>query len=148
MTKANISQPELGKVIVTFNYDIPDTVGKKIAGYASSYTVYGSGDVVVKNQFSKLSSSIPEIPRMGMQMQFPEKFINLTWLGRGPHENYADRKTSADIGLYESTVAEQYTPYIRPQENGYKTDTRWLLLTDDNSNGFLSAGILLYHFQL
>lgn len=140
VTKANISQPELGKVIVTFNYDIPDTVGKKIAGYASSYTIYGSGDVVVKNQFSKLSSSIPEIPRMGMQMQLSEKFINLTWLGRGPHENYADRKTSADIGLYESTVAEQYTPYIRPQENGYKTDTRWLLLTDDNSNGLLVSG--------
>ncbi len=140
VTKANISQPELGKVIVTFNYDIPDTIGKKIAGYSSSYTIYGSGDVVVKNQFSKLSSSIPEIPRMGMQMQLPEKFVNLTWMGRGPHENYTDRKTSADIGLYESTVAEQYTPYIRPQENGYKTDTRWLLLSDDNSNGLLVTG--------
>jgi len=140
ITKANISQPELGKVVVTFNYDIPDAAGKKIAGYASSYTVYGSGDVVVKNQFSKLSDAIPEIPRMGMQMQLPEDFTNLTWLGRGPHENYCDRKTSAYVGLYESTVADQYTPYIRPQENGYKTDTRWLTLTDDNGNGILVSG--------
>jgi beta-galactosidase len=140
VTKANISQPALGKVIVTFNYDIPDADGKKIAGYASSFTVYGSGDVVVKNQFSKVSDIIPEIPRMGMQMQLPESFTNLKWLGRGPHENYADRKGSADVGLYESTVSDQYTPYIRPQENGYKTDTRWLTLTDDNGTGILVSG--------
>ncbi len=140
VTKANISQPETGKVIVTFNYDIPDTDGKKIAGYASSFTVYGSGDVVVKNQFSKISEKIPEIPRMGMQMQLPEEFTNLTWLGRGPQENYTDRKSSAEVGLYESSVTDQYTPYIRPQENGYKTDTRWLTLTDDNGTGILVSG--------
>jgi beta-galactosidase len=140
VTKANISQPELGKVIVTLIYDIPDANGKKIAGYASSYSIYGSADVIVKNQFSKVSNAIPEIPRMGMQLQLPAEFINLKWLGRGPHENYADRKTSADVGLYESTVADQYTPYIRPQENGYKTDTRWLTLTDDNGTGILVTG--------
>ena len=140
VTKANISQPELGKVLVTFNYDIPDEAGKKIGGYATTFTIYGSADVVVKNQFSKLSDKIPEIPRMGMQMQLPEEFTNLKWFGRGPHENYVDRKTSADVGLYESTVADQYTPYIRPQENGYKTDTRWLTLTDDNGTGILVSG--------
>jgi len=146
VTKANISQPEPGKVIVSFNYDIPDTEGKKIGGYASSYTILGSADVIVKNQFSKISSTIPEIPRMGMQMQLPQEFVNLTWLGRGPHENYVDRKTSADVGLYESTVADQYTPYIRPQENGYKTDTRWLTLTDENETGILVCGSPLISF--
>ncbi len=140
VTKANISQPELGKVIVTFNYDIPDVNGKKIGGYATTFTIYGSSDVVIKNQFSKLSDFIPEIPRMGMQMQLPEEFTNLKWLGRGPHENYVDRKTSADVGLYESTVADQYTHYIRPQENGYKTETRWLTLTNDNGSGVLISG--------
>ena len=140
VTKANISQPELGKVVVTFNYDIPDASGKKIAGYATTFTIYGSADIVIKNQFSKISDAIPEIPRMGMQMQVAEEFTNLKWLGRGPHENYVDRKTSADVGLYESTVADQYTPYIRPQENGYKTDTRWLTLTNDNGTGILVSG--------
>jgi beta-galactosidase len=140
ITKANISQPELGKVLVTFNYDIPDANGKKIAGYATTFTIYGSADMVVKNQFSKLSDIVPEVPRMGMQMQLPGEFTNLKWLGRGPHENYIDRKTSADVGLYESTVADQYTPYIRPQENGYKTETRWLTLTDDNGSGILVSG--------
>ncbi len=147
VTKANISQPELGKVVVTFNYDIPDLAGKKIGGYATSYTIYGSADIVVKNQFSKLTDNIPEIPRMGMQMQLPEEFSNLKWFGRGPFENYADRKTSADVGLYESTVSDQETPYIRPQENGYKTDTRWLILTDDNGNGILISGDPLFCFS-
>jgi beta-galactosidase len=146
VTKAKIDQPGLGKVDVTFTYDITDPNGKKIAGYATTYSIFGSADMVVKNQFSRLSDNIPEIPRMGMQMQLPAEFTNLKWMGRGPHENYADRKTSADIGLYESTVADQYTPYIRPQENGYKTDTRWLTLTDDNGNGILVSGEPLFCF--
>jgi beta-galactosidase len=146
ITKANITQPGLGKVVVSFNYDIPGTEGEKIAGYASSYTIFGSGDVVIHNQFSKVSDKIPELPRMGMQMQLPVEYMNLKWYGRGPHENYVDRKTSADVGLYESTVADQYIPYIRPQENGYKTDTRWLTLTDENGSGILVSGYPLICF--
>ncbi|MBG0859075.1 MAG: DUF4981 domain-containing protein, partial [Bacteroidales bacterium] len=146
VTRANISQPALGKVVLTFNYDIKGLQGEKIAGYSSVYSVYGSGDVVISNTFSKVSSKQPEIPRMGMQMQLPEDLTNLKWFGRGPHENYADRKTSADVGLYESTVADQYVPYIRPQENGYKTDTRWLTLTDDNETGILISGNPLFCF--
>jgi beta-galactosidase len=146
VTKASISQTDLGKVVVSFTYDIPDTEGRKIAGYATSYTIFSSADIVIKNQFSKLSDKIPEIPRMGMQIQLPEGFINLKWLGRGPHENYTDRNKSAYVGLYESTVADQYTAYIRPQENGYKTDTRWLTLTDDNGTGILVSGDPLFCF--
>jgi len=138
--KANISQPEIGKAVVTFEYDIPGVDGEKIAGSVTTYTIFSSADVIVKNQFSKVSDKIPEIPRMGMQMQLPEEFMNLKWFGRGPHENYVDRKTSADVGLYESTVDDQYVPYIRPQENGYKTDTRWLTLTDENGVGLLVSG--------
>jgi beta-galactosidase len=138
--KANISQPEMGKAVITFEYDIPGEKAEKIAGYVTTYTVLSSADVIIKNQFSKVSDKVPEIPRMGMQMQIPEEFMNLKWFGRGPHENYVDRKTSADVGLYESTVDDQYVPYIRPQENGYKTDTRWLTLTDENGTGLLVCG--------
>jgi beta-galactosidase len=136
----------MGKVVVVFRYDILGTEGEKIAGYSSTYTILGSADVIISNSFAKLSGSLPEIPRMGMQMQLPVEFANLKWYGRGPHENYVDRKTSADVGLYESTVADQYVPYIRPQENGYKTDTRWLSLTDDNGTGILVSGNPLFCF--
>jgi beta-galactosidase len=146
VTKANVSQPDMGKVVVSFTYDIPGSDGSKIGGYATSYTIFSSGDVIIKNQFTKISGKIPELPRMGMQMQLPEEFANLKWLGRGPHENYSDRKTSAYVGIYESTVADQYVPYIRPQENGYKTDTRWLSLTDDSGNGILFTGEPVFCF--
>lgn len=144
--KAGISQPEMGKVVVTFDYDISGDKGEKIAGYVTTYTILGSGDIIVKNQFSKVSDGVPELPRMGMQMQLPDDYSNLKWFGRGPQENYADRKKAADVGIYESTVDDQYVPYVRPQENGYKTDTRWLTLTDDNGYGLLISGSPLICF--
>ena len=60
---------------------------------------------------------------------------HVRWLGRGPWENYSDRKQSADLGVWSGTVDEQYVPYVRPQENGNKEDTRWLALTDDAGQG-------------
>lgn len=146
VTKAEVGQPEMDKVVITFRYDIIGLNNEKIAGYSTVYTIYGSGDVVIKNSFAKANSKVPEIPRMGMQMQLPVEFSNLKWLGRGPHENYCDRWTSAEVGLYESMVADQYVPYIRPQENGYKTDTRWIALTDDSGNGILVSGMPLFCF--
>jgi beta-galactosidase len=146
VNKADIRQPELGKVVVGFRYDIMGPDGGRIAGYSTTYTILGNADVIISNSFNKVSDKLPEIPRMGMQMQLPVEFANLKWFGRGPHDNYADRKRSADVGLYESTVADQYVPYIRPQENGYKTDTRWLTLTDDNGTGILVSGDPLFCF--
>jgi beta-galactosidase len=146
VVKAEIRQPELGRVIVLFRYDIMGPEGGKIAGYSTTYTLLSSADVIISNSFNKVSDILPEIPRMGMQMQLPVEFANLRWFGRGPHENYIDRKRSADVGLYESTVADQYVPYIRPQENGYKTDTRWLTLTDDNGTGIMVSGDPLFCF--
>ena len=146
VTKANIDKPAPGKVTVIFKYDIPDEEDNKIAGFSTVYTILGTSDIIVSNSFNKISGNIPEVPRMGMQMQLPDEFTNLKWYGRGPHENYTDRKTSAFIGLYESTVADQYVPYIRPQENGYKTDTRWLTLTDDTGSGILVTGEPVFSF--
>lgn len=146
VTSADIRRPDMNRVLVVFRYDVTDPAGMKIAGYSSTYDISPSGDIVISNAFSKLSANIPEIPRMGMQMQIPKEYANLRWLGRGPHENYSDRKSSAFIGLYESTVADQYVPYIRPQENGYKTDTRWLSLTDAEGNGILVSGDPIFCF--
>jgi len=145
--KADISQPEMDKVVVIFRYDITAPDSTKIADYTSVYNIYSTGDIIIKNSLMKANKNIPELPRMGMQMQLPVSFSNLKWLGRGPHENYSDRKTSAFVGLYESTVADQYVPYIRPQENGYKTDTRWLTLTDETGTGILVQGMPLICFS-
>jgi len=108
--------------------------------YYVTYTVFGSGDIIIKNRFVPGSKDLPEIPRMGMTMTLPVEFDNISWYGRGPHENYWDRKTGAPVGVYSGKVMEQYHPYIRPQENGNKTDVRWVALTNDQGLGLLAVG--------
>ncbi len=86
----------------------------------------------------------PELPRFGVRFALPGTYKNVSWFGRGPHENYIDRNTSAFVDLHESTVSEQYFPYIRPQENGYKTDIRWMTLTDNSGKGLMIDGLPLF----
>lgn len=110
--------------------------------YETVYTVYGSGDVVVSNRFTP-GCKLPGLPRFGMQMAIPGEFNTFLWYGRGPHENYWDRKTGAAIRVYEGTVSGQYVPYIMPQENGYKTDVRWAALMNNEGIGLLAVGMPL-----
>jgi beta-galactosidase len=128
---------------VEFKFNLKNEAGEKIAAYNSVYTVYGSGDVVVNNHFKMTNNDLPEIVRMGMNLIMPRQFDQMAWLGRGPHESYWDRKTSAFVGLHEGSVADQYWAYLRPQENGNKTDVRWLTITDAAGNGLFFEGLPL-----
>jgi beta-galactosidase len=83
---------------------------------------------------------MPELPRFGMKLATIGSLKHMTWFGRGPQESYWDRKTAAFVGLYSGTVMEQYTPYITPQENGNKTDVRWVALQDTNGLGLIIVG--------
>jgi beta-galactosidase len=78
--------------------------------------------------------------RFGMNMIMPVEFDHMTWYGRGPQENYQDRNTAAFVDVWSGSVADQYWPYIRPQENGNKTDVRWMELTNDGGRGLLFLG--------
>lgn len=128
---------------VFFRFDLVNEAGEKIAAYQSLYSVYGSGDVVVDNRFRMTEDELPEIVRMGMNLIMPRKYDQMTWLGRGPHESYQDRYTSAFVGLYKGSVADQYWAYLRPQENGNKTGVRWMAITDDAGNGLYFEGMPL-----
>ena len=81
------------------------------------------------------------MPRFGMIMSMDEEFENFTYYGRGPWENYADRNHASQLGIYNSKVSDQYVPYTRPQENGYKTDLRWLTLTNNEGKGICIEGL-------
>jgi beta-galactosidase len=113
------------------------------ARYETTYTVYGSSDVIVENTFRPGDRGLPDMPRFGMNMHLPVGFDRVTWYGRGPHENYWDRKTSAAVAVYEMDVMDLYHPYIRPQENGNRTDVRWIALTDNEGFGLLAVGMPL-----
>lgn len=125
-------QTDKGMIVVKIDYDLP---GVETA-FSSIYTIYGSGAIQVDNQLNPTQYK-SDIPRIGMRMQLPKKYENMTYDGRGPWENYQDRKASAFVDVYTSTVSDQYVPYIRPQENGNRTDVRWAAFSDSNNNGIL-----------
>ncbi|MCX7012607.1 MAG: DUF4981 domain-containing protein [Candidatus Sumerlaeota bacterium] len=102
----------------------------------SVFTVYGSGDVVIDAEFLP-GAGMPFLPRLGLTMEIPGDFDAFAWYGRGPHETYSDRKQGARVGVWRGTVDEQYVPYIYPQENGNKTDVRWVALTNPAGEGLL-----------
>ncbi|MCX7682708.1 MAG: DUF4981 domain-containing protein [Anaerolineae bacterium] len=105
-----------------------------------TYTIYGSGDVVIETHVVP-QVNVPFLPRLGLQMQLPSGYEQFTWYGRGPHENYVDRNEGARVGLYSGTVDEQYVPYIVPEENGNKTEVRWVALTNATGVGLLAVGM-------
>ena len=120
--------------------EISATIPVGSSRHTTRYTVLGSGDVLVDVAFAPGAEGLPELPRFGMQLELPRAFDTVTWLGRGPHESYADRKASAAVGMYSGTVDEQFHPYVRPQETGYKTDVRWIALTRADGVGLLAVG--------
>lgn len=103
-----------------------------------TYTLYPDGILNVNSCFQKTSNSqTPELPRLGLRFRLPSRMSTVKYFGRGPVENYIDRFHGTLIGLYKSTPENLYFPYVRPQENGHHTDTRWLTLTERNGNGIM-----------
>ncbi|HXT37851.1 MAG TPA: beta-galactosidase small subunit, partial [Chloroflexota bacterium] len=90
---------------------------------------------------------IEDIPRIGVSLILDATLEDLTWFGRGPWDNYHDRKASATVGRWRSTVAEQYVPYIMPQDHGHKCDTRSLTLSDSRGLGLEVAGRPTFEFS-
>jgi beta-galactosidase len=130
-----------GRAVVEVSAAIP----KQGAVMALKHTVAAGGIIRTDCRFqidieSGKKSNVSNLPRLGMQFALPEKFEHVTWYGRGPHENYWDRKTSALVGRYESTVAQWITPYVRPQENANRCDVRWFTLTDAAGHGLRFDG--------
>jgi beta-galactosidase len=108
--------------------------------YTTAYTVYGNGDVRVDNTFTPGRDSLPDLPRFGMNIRVPKELSNVEWCGRGPQENYVDRRTAAFVGVYRMTVDSMFTDYISPQENGTRTDVRWMALSNANGMGLMAIG--------
>ena len=102
-----------------------------------TYNIHGTGEITIKNIFTPKKDMI----RFGMQMSIPKEFNLVTWYGRGPHENMFDRKTSAAVGIYSGIVEELIHNYVRPQENGNRTDVRWAAFTNKNGSGLFISDI-------
>jgi len=100
------------------------------------YTLLADGAIWVDYHFKASDTDLPKIPRMGLQLSLPGDFKYMEWYGNGPHETYADRKTSGEIAQWKGTVWEQIHRYSRPQETGNKTDVRWMSLKNETGAGW------------
>ncbi|MCA0900805.1 glycoside hydrolase family 2 TIM barrel-domain containing protein [Microbulbifer agarilyticus] len=116
------------------------------------YTINGKGEVKVDVSFrfeggKSEGKQYSSIPRIGSNFQMPVEFDQVTYYGRGPHENYWDRKTSSFIGIYQGVVEDLAYDYIRPQENGNRSDLRWAALTNSAGIGLKISGTPSFDFS-
>ena len=113
-----------------------------------TYTILGNGVIVMDNHFLNGAFNMGDnMPRIGHRLQLPGNYNNLTWYGEGPYENYCDRNSATWIDKFESKVSDQFVEYIRPQENGHKTKTKWLSLTNEKGNGLLVSSMQQFEFN-
>jgi beta-galactosidase len=125
--------PASATIVVTA--DVPAVGAKTVV----TYTVLAGGDILVETAYTPGSQPAPMLPRFGTELVVAPGLERLSWYGRGPRETYVDRQFER-IGLYRSTVDEQWVDYSRPQENGNKTDVRWVALTNADGVGLLAVG--------
>ena len=130
-------------VEVKTNYYLPDVK----AFVDITYSIKINGRINIKTSLSGISEKLPVLPLFGTNFIINKSYDNVVWYGRGPHENYQDRKTSSLVGIYNYKVSQMYFPYIRPQENGNRTDTRWLSLTNSEGNGIIIESSNLFEFS-
>ena len=98
------------------------------------YTILSDGTIDLKTTFQP-QGILPELPRLGIAFCLSSDYNTFIWQGRGPQDNYPDRKTSADVGLWKGSVADQYVNYPRPQDSGNKEEVCRLMLTDRHGKG-------------
>ena len=111
--------------------------GMKGAGfdYECEWTFASDGAVTLKNKVTPFGRMPESLLRLGLSLRLGRQYENMAWYGRGPWENYVDRKTASFVGIWRSTVTDQYVPYVRPQDCGMKCDVRWVEFTDRYGRG-------------
>lgn len=144
---------DAGRDMTLKRMDVKEDTGKRfvdvistyhMAGQGStlemSYRVCANGDIKVTMHFVPGDKPLPEMPRLGMRMVLDAAYDQMTWFGRGPEENYADRKDGYLMGKYSASVWQQYHPYVRAQETANKCDVRWFTLTAPDGHGIKIVG--------
>jgi hypothetical protein len=112
----------------------------------TSYVVHGNGEILVTHELD-VPESVQTLPRVGAEWLLKKEFDRVTWYGRGPHENYIDRKEGARFGIYESSVEDLYFPYVKPQENGNRSDVYWMTITNSDNVGLRVEGHPAFEFS-
>ena len=135
-TKRSVKSISAKRSTITVVHELGD--GQAL--FTTRYTMLGDGSVDVDGALQPVADDLPPPFRVGLSYDMAEDFDTLEWYGRGPHESYIDRKTSAAIGLWRGALADQYHDYIRPQETGNKVDVRWMEVGGDGRGVRVEGG--------
>ena len=108
-------------------------------------TLHDSGWMVFDHEI-KPEMKLPTLPRLGVTIHLPKTFSHVQWYGKGPFETLCDRNCGAKVGRYQLSIDQMTVPYIHPQETGLRTDTRWLVITDEKGKGWFIAGDPMLQF--
>jgi beta-galactosidase len=139
-----IRKDDNGYIILT-KYFLPSIKAYSIL----EYHISPNGSLLITNKLDFKGEQFGnEIPRVGTSFQLKSLFDYVEWYGRGPHENYIDRKESAFMGYYKKKISEMKFEYARPQENGTRIDTKKLILKDDIGNGIIFEGLPKFSFSI
>ncbi|MBN2651806.1 MAG: DUF4981 domain-containing protein [Spirochaetales bacterium] len=111
-----------------------------------TYTIYPDGKIKTDYMFKTIRAE--NIPRVGTSMKINPSLKNVSWYGRGPGENYVDRKSGSLIGIYRNTAEKMFYNYVRPQETGNRTDVRWAEFVDDNGQGIKVVAEESFYFSV
>ena len=117
----HITSSDKDKTVIKGEYAFTDSKATAII----EHTVFANGTIEIEYNIS-IPLNLPNIPRIGLQFEIEKELQNIDWYGRGPHENYIDRESGAAIGIYQTTLNQWITPYVRPQENSNRGGIRWL----------------------
>lgn len=121
-------------VIITVKYNVTaGRDGQTNVPVETTYTIHNDGSIGVKSNFGNKNNK--DFSRLGLIMALDPRLSNIQWLGRGPHENYPDRKTSAFVGVWNNTVNGMTEEYIKPQSMGERCDVKWVTFTNDKGEG-------------
>ena len=115
------------------NFAQRTAVWREVSDVTVNYTVINERQILVDVDYHPTGTDKPVMPKFGMRMRLPSNYTDITYYGRGPWENYPDRKRGAFLGRYQMPLAEFETEYIHPQDNGCRTDVRWFSITNGSN---------------
>ena len=133
------------KISVRSTFITANTTGAFLTDY--KYIIDGNGKIVIEASILPNGQMPAWLPRIGQEWVLDKTLDQVQWYGRGPQENYPDRKSGYRIGVYKSTVGEMYEPYLIPQDYGLRTDNRWVRMTDTDGTGLEFSGNKLFNFS-
>ena len=123
--------------------------GRMLNGFENlyAYTIDSKGEISLHHTILPQGRMPLWLPRIGLSMTLDSSLDKVEWYGRGPQENYPDRKTGYKIGIYQSKIDDMYEPYLIPQDHGLRTDNRWVSMTNNEGNGLLFKTDQLFNFN-